>query len=612
MLGRPSGINPKEAVGECNMSKFLNESPDKLNIDGKTIPWYEGITFIVFKHLTSGNTVVAFSYGSNSDFHIQVNELDLSKFFKTINLKDYTNQPLDHENLVSAINALKPIIDPKSTRNDFVFSGRIWKLNGKNYVSIWNNKSTVETNKKYLDKLMSYLNMTYENTLFEFANNQGNYKFYGEVDLIKNDEVEKELRRTIHTMDPRMKSFIRRSGIIENINSITMKNKLKHINSITMKNKLKHLIEECYAEILLENSEMVKNDLHKIIDYSEKLQSMIDKDSDMEDWVKAKLTHAADYIDTVFDYLRFYERDEVRHVMDEKWSNKYKKSINCNNPKGFSQKAHCAARRKRQSGGKTQSKPVNEILSEEPNSEMSLGDLRNINAKAKMLQKMIKPTENLEDWVKAKLNLTGEYLDDVFHHIDYHGQEGQDLNELDWKKALGTAAITGATLLGSPDMSAAEPKVSDKSIQQVKYPYTVEDVIAATLVDEAGGEKDAEKGMTAVMNVLMKRAKGNFRQAGAECLKPKQFSGWNKVNKSDINGVKQFIDSKRNHAKFSLALKIVSQARNGSLKDVTDGADHFLNINLTKAQSKSYSLPSWFDKNKVTVVIGNHTFLKLS
>ena len=67
--------------------------------------------------------------------------------------------------------------------------------------------------------------------------------------LIKNDEVEKELRRTIHTMDPRMKSFIRRSGIIENINSITMKNKLKHINSITMKNKLKHLIEECYEFI---------------------------------------------------------------------------------------------------------------------------------------------------------------------------------------------------------------------------------------------------------------------------------------------------------------------------------------------------------------------------
>ena len=32
----------------------------------------------------------------------------------------------------------------------------------------------------------------------------------------------------------------------------------------------------------------------------------------------------------------------------EGWSNKYKKSINCNNPKGFSQKAHCAGRKKKE------------------------------------------------------------------------------------------------------------------------------------------------------------------------------------------------------------------------------------------------------------------------
>ena len=29
------------------------------------------------------------------------------------------------------------------------------------------------------------------------------------------------------------------------------------------------------------------------------------------------------------------------------WSKKYKRSIDCNNPKGFSQKAHCAGRKKR-------------------------------------------------------------------------------------------------------------------------------------------------------------------------------------------------------------------------------------------------------------------------
>ena len=31
----------------------------------------------------------------------------------------------------------------------------------------------------------------------------------------------------------------------------------------------------------------------------------------------------------------------------ETWSEKYKRSIDCKNPKGFSQRAHCAGRKKR-------------------------------------------------------------------------------------------------------------------------------------------------------------------------------------------------------------------------------------------------------------------------
>ena len=44
----------------------------------------------------------------------------------------------------------------------------------------------------------------------------------------------------------------------------------------------------------------------------------------------------------------------------ESWSNKYKKSINCDNPQGFSQRAHCAARKLRSAGKRTASKPVKE------------------------------------------------------------------------------------------------------------------------------------------------------------------------------------------------------------------------------------------------------------
>ena len=39
--------------------------------------------------------------------------------------------------------------------------------------------------------------------------------------------------------------------------------------------------------------------------------------------------------------MRYWE------ILPEKWSRRYKKSINCNNPKGFSQKAHCAGKHKK-------------------------------------------------------------------------------------------------------------------------------------------------------------------------------------------------------------------------------------------------------------------------
>jgi hypothetical protein len=40
--------------------------------------------------------------------------------------------------------------------------------------------------------------------------------------------------------------------------------------------------------------------------------------------------------------------EELRQdYIEEKWSQKYKKSINCTSPKGFSQRAHCAGRKKK-------------------------------------------------------------------------------------------------------------------------------------------------------------------------------------------------------------------------------------------------------------------------
>jgi hypothetical protein len=39
--------------------------------------------------------------------------------------------------------------------------------------------------------------------------------------------------------------------------------------------------------------------------------------------------------------------DNYDEELNEKWSEKYKRSIDCSHPKGFSQRAHCQGRKKR-------------------------------------------------------------------------------------------------------------------------------------------------------------------------------------------------------------------------------------------------------------------------
>ena len=53
------------------------------------------------------------------------------------------------------------------------------------------------------------------------------------------------------------------------------------------------------------------------------------------------------------EYLNLYGNElfetDQNKTLAEKWSKKYKNSINCSNPKGFSQKAHCAGKKKTES-----------------------------------------------------------------------------------------------------------------------------------------------------------------------------------------------------------------------------------------------------------------------
>jgi DNA-directed RNA polymerase subunit RPC12/RpoP len=49
----------------------------------------------------------------------------------------------------------------------------------------------------------------------------------------------------------------------------------------------------------------------------------------------------------IFLDAEIVKEEDDQEEITEKWSEKYKKSINCSNPKGFSQKAHCAGKHKK-------------------------------------------------------------------------------------------------------------------------------------------------------------------------------------------------------------------------------------------------------------------------
>jgi len=154
-------------------------------------------------------------------------------------------------------------------------------------------------------------------------------------------------------------------------------------------------------------------------------------------------------------------------------------------------------------------------------------------------------------------------------------------------------------------------KKAEKSSSDGLYPgVSDKDIVIATIVDEAGGEGDL--GMQAVLNVIMNRGKGNITKAAEASLKKYQFSGWNGIPRNS-QSINKFIQKKKSHPKYNKASELVSMAQSGTLRDVTKGADHFLNPVLTKKQNDG-KLPSWYTQNrdKVTRVIGKHEFLKLN
>lgn len=123
-----------------------------------------------------------------------------------------------------------------------------------------------------------------------------------------------------------------------------------------------------------------------------------------------------------------------------------------------------------------------------------------------------------------------------------------------------------------------------------KTPVGNPDVVAATLILEAGGERDP-RAMAAVAEVIFNRAKAKKQTAEQICLARLQFSCWNGVP------VSRGITKAQNHPKWNKALQIATAASTS----YTNGADHYHTPQVK---------PKWAKKLKKTTVIGNHIFYR--
>ena len=120
--------------------------------------------------------------------------------------------------------------------------------------------------------------------------------------------------------------------------------------------------------------------------------------------------------------------------------------------------------------------------------------------------------------------------------------------------------------------------------------HTPEDVIAATLILESGGEYSLGS-MQAVHEVIVNRSIKRRISKAEVCLQSYQFSCWNTGTLASKLAI-----AKR-HPRWTEACVIVAS----KVTNYTKGADHY---------HADYCKPYWAKHMKVTVVIGRHIFYR--
>ena len=106
-------------------------------------------------------------------------------------------------------------------------------------------------------------------------------------------------------------------------------------------------VNEASKEDIIKDLDKVRNDLIKKVDVLIAKKKKLYSNVDIESPMSADEKKLDKDIQNIFSQIQ--QIIQQKRTIKEGWSQKYKKSINCSNPKGFSQKAHCAGKKKNES-----------------------------------------------------------------------------------------------------------------------------------------------------------------------------------------------------------------------------------------------------------------------
>jgi spore germination cell wall hydrolase CwlJ-like protein len=141
-------------------------------------------------------------------------------------------------------------------------------------------------------------------------------------------------------------------------------------------------------------------------------------------------------------------------------------------------------------------------------------------------------------------------------------------------------------------------KLTDKSLK----------IVAKTIYGEARGEYQSKTGglpsLIAVANVILNRyiSTNDKRLIEDICTKPKQFSCWNKCD-PNFRVISGELSASADSI-YGICETVAKEVVLGHWPDITKGATNYY--------SKSMKAPPyWASHGDVTMMIGNHVFIKL-